>query len=391
MTPRCPAAPIILVASAFRRKCARSEPIFRAKPEATRFLGGVLVVILLASGCSGTTVEQVETTAAAPVTTITLAPQTVEAVVTASGTVAAAPGADWTITAPEPARIVELTKAEGDPVKTGDLLVRFEIPSVITEVATRRAEVQQAQARAENAQASVDRLTTLVQHGVAAQKELEDARRELAEARAAQAQAESASQSAAILASRAVVRARFPGVVAKRGHNPGDMVEASAADVILRVVDPTKLQVVAAVAIPDVTRVRVGRPVRILVPGTETSEGGKVLTRPAAVEPGGVAADVRISFDAPTHLPVGTPVRVEIVAEEHANALAVPVDAVIHDDADAYVMVAGSDNKAHKRKITIGLTTPKLVEATGGLKAGEAVIVQGQQGLPDGAAITIAQ
>ena len=50
-------------------------------------------------------------------------------------------------------------------------------------------------------------------------------------------------------------------------------------------------------------------------------------------------------------------------------------------------MVAGADNKAHKRKVTIGLTTPKLVEITGGLKAGEAVIVQGQQGLPDGADI----
>jgi multidrug efflux pump subunit AcrA (membrane-fusion protein) len=54
-------------------------------------------------------------------------------------------------------------------------------------------------------------------------------------------------------------------------------------------------------------------------------------------------------------------------------------------------MVAGSDKKAHKRKVTVGLTTPKLVEITGGVKTGEAVIVQGQQGLPDGAAINVAQ
>jgi membrane fusion protein (multidrug efflux system) len=51
-------------------------------------------------------------------------------------------------------------------------------------------------------------------------------------------------------------------------------------------------------------------------------------------------------------------------------------------------MIAGADNKAHKRKVTIGITTAKLAEITGGLKAGDAVIVQGQQGLPDGAAIT---
>jgi RND family efflux transporter MFP subunit len=348
----------------------------------------MLTALLVTGGCSKPTVEEVHTTAAAPVKTITVAPATLEGVVAASGLVTAAPGADWVITAPEPARIVEMPKAEGDRVKTGDLLVRFEIPARTAEVAQRKAEVDQARARVDNAQASVKRLTTLVEHGVAAQKELEDARRDLAEGQAALVQAEAGTQTAAELAARSIVRARFPGVIAKRAHNPGDMVEATSADLILRVVDPSKLQVVAAVPIPDLARVQVGKPARVMVPGAEEPEAGKVLTRPAAVEPTGVTADVRISFNAGTKLAVGTPVRVEIVAEQHPNALAVPVDAIIHEDENAFVMVAGSDNKAHKRKVTIGLTTPTLSEITGGLKAGEAVIVQGQQGLPDGAAIT---
>ena len=83
----------------------------------------------------GKTVEEIETTAAAPVKIITLAPATLGGIVAATGVVAAAPGADWVITAPEPARILELPKAEGDRVRTGDLLVRFEIPSATTDVA----------------------------------------------------------------------------------------------------------------------------------------------------------------------------------------------------------------------------------------------------------------
>jgi membrane fusion protein, multidrug efflux system len=351
----------------------------------------VLAISLVTVACSRKPVEELETTAAAPVKTLTLAPKTVEGVVSATGIVTAAPGADWTITAPEAARIVELPKAEGDRVKPGDLLVRFEIPSLSTDVATRRAEAQTAHARVENTQANVTRLTTLVQHGVAAQKELEDARRELAEARAALAQAESASQNAGVLASRTVVRARFSGVIAKRAHNPGDMVEASASDVILRVIDPSRLQVVAAVAIADVRRIEIGRPVRILVPGSDEPEIGKVLTRPAAVDPGGVTADVRVSFAGATRLAAGTPVRVEIVAEQHQNALAVPAEAVLHEDEETFVMLAGSDTKAHKRKVQIGLTTPKEVEIANGLKAGDVVIVQGHQGLPDGATIAITQ
>jgi RND family efflux transporter MFP subunit len=351
----------------------------------------VTVVALAAAGCGHQAVEELETTAAPAVRTVTVTAKTFEGVVSAAGLVSAAPGADWTITAPEPARIVEMPKAEGDRVKPGDLLVRFEIPSLSTDLAARRSEVQQAQARVENAQASVTRLTTLVEHGVAAQKELEDARRELAEARAALTQAESARSNAEVLESRTVVRARFAGVVARRTHNPGDLVEARASDVILRVIDPSRLQVVASVAIPDLARVRVGQAARIMVPGGEASEEGKVLTRPAAVEAGGVSADVRIAFDAPTRLAAGTPVRVEIVAEQHSNALAVPADAVLHEDDEAYVMVAGSDNKAHKHKVTTGLATPREVEITSGLNAGDAVITQGQQGLPDGSAITVAK
>jgi membrane fusion protein (multidrug efflux system) len=355
-----------------------------------RFAAAAALLAVL-SGCSKPAVEQVETKAAAPVTTLTLAPQVLEGIVAASGVVAAAPGADWTITAPEPARILELPKAEGDRVKPGDLLVRFEIPSMQTDVATRRADAQSAEARVENAQANVTRLTTLVDHGVAAQKELEDARRELAEARAALGQAEAAVRSAAVLESRTVVHARFAGVIAKRAHNPGDMVEATAADVILRVIDPSKLQVVAAVAIPDLPRVQVGRPVRILVPGAEEPETGNVLTRPAAVEPTGVSADVRIALSSTTRLAAGSPVRVEIVAERHQAALAVPLTALLREDEDTFVMVAGSDNKAHKRKVTVGLTTGKLAELTSGVKAGDAVIVQGQAELPDNADITVAK
>jgi multidrug efflux pump subunit AcrA (membrane-fusion protein) len=41
--------------------------------------------------------------------------------------------------------------------------------------------------------------------------------------------------------------------------------------------------------------------------------------------------------------------------------------------------------------VTIGLSTPKQLEITSGLKPGDAVITQGQQGLPDGSAITIAK
>ena len=85
-----------------------------------------IVITAAVTACGHKAVEDVETEAAPVVQTTTVAPRTFEATVSASGLVSAAPGADWTITAPEAARIVEIPKAEGDRVKPGDLLVRFD-------------------------------------------------------------------------------------------------------------------------------------------------------------------------------------------------------------------------------------------------------------------------
>jgi membrane fusion protein, multidrug efflux system len=83
-------------------------------------------------------------------------------------------------------------------------------------------------------------------------------------------------------------------------------------------------------------------------------------------------------------------VQVEIVTEQRPNVLAVPADAIVREGDAAFVFVAGADNKAHKRQVTLGLATPRDAQIVSGLQAGDKVIVQGQQGLPDGAAITTA-
>ena len=57
-------------------------------------------------------------------------------------------------------------------------------------------------------------------------------------------------------------------------------------------------------------------------------------------------------------------------------------------------MIAGGDNKAHKRTVTLGLTTHDRAQILTGLQAGDKVIVRGPDGfgaLPDGAAITVAK
>jgi RND family efflux transporter MFP subunit len=348
-----------------------------------------VVSLVAVGGCHETSIERVETTAAIPVA---VEPATVETFATrivASGLVTAGPGAELTIIAPEATRIAELPRAEGESVKAGDLLVRFEMPNLASDVAARRAAVAQASARLEAARANFNRLSSLLAEGVAAPREVEDAKRQQAEAEADLQQARSAVDAAVSLSVRAVVRAPFSGVVSKRFHNPGDFVEAAAGDPVLKLIDPARSQVVAAVPVSDLSRVILGHAAEIREPGRDAGEQGKVLTKPAQVDPAGATGDVRIAFAKPTALAAGTRVEVEIVGEEHPNVVVIPAAAVVNEEGEVFVMVAGTDQKAHKYPVAIGLSTRTKVEITSGLKAGDRVIVRGQDGLPEGAAITV--
>ena len=332
--------------------------------------------------------EETETQTPVAVAVETARTGSVREVIASSGLVGAAPGAELLVTAPEAARIVEMPRAEGDRVRPGDLLVRFEIPSLAAGAAAGRAEIEQAEARVENAKAARDRLSGLFERGVAARKEVEDAERELREANAALAQARSASGAANTLAGRTVVRARFAGVIAKRWHNPGDLVEPGTSDPILRVIDPNRLEVVAAVPVASLPRVAAGAPAYVVDPAGDRIDAA-VIARPAAVEPGTVTASVRLRPASAARLTAGTSVQVEILGPERAGAVLVPPAAVIHDGEASIVMTVDADSKAHRHEVEVGVVTGEAAEIRKGIKAGERVVVRGQNGLPDGASVTI--
>ena len=347
----------------------------------------MLLACTIASGCGHAATEEVATETVVPVTTAPAQLGSIRAVIHATGDVNPGPGADLIVVAPEPARISQIAKAEGDAVRRGDVLVRFEIPTLGAEAISKGADAAAAETRLQVAGQNQGRLRDLFERGVAARKEVEDADREVADAQAALAQAQAARNAAQTLEGRQTVLATFDGVIAKRFHNPGDQVEATASDPVLRVIDPGRLQVDASVAISDLSRIVVGATGRLILPMDAPQLPLKVAARPAAVEPGTAAAPVRMTFSSPHSLAVGTPVQVEIDAEEHTNVVLVPAEAVVREGEETAVYVAVG-GKAQRRPVVLGIVGKDRTEIREGVKAGESVIVHGQAGLPDGAAIT---
>ena len=347
-----------------------------------------MLALSVIAGCTHQTAEEVESETVVPVTTVPAATGSIRASINVTGTVTAAPGAEQLVIAPQPARIAEITKAEGDLVKAGDLLVRFEIPAMTADVATRRGELARAKARLDNARAAQTRAHDLFDRGVAARKEMEEADRELADAQAGLTEAEATLGASETAASQSTVHARFNGVVAKRMHNPGEVADATASDPVMRVVDPRRLEVMASVPIADVARVAVGAQARMANPTGTGDITLRVVSRPAAVDPGTAAVPIRLTFISPTTAPIGTPVQISINGEEHRDVVLVPTRAVVREANETAVFIASGD-KAERRAVTLGLSDDKQAEITTGVKSGEAVIVTGQAGLPDGAKIAV--
>src|SRR5262245_25602798 len=260
------------------------------------FVLGVVVGTLATAACSKPAAEETESEAPAPVKVEEATVGSIRAVIHATGVVTPAPEGELIVIAPEAGRITDIPRAEGERVAKGDVLVRFEIPSLTAEVQRQTAEVQRAQATLATAKANQTRQRQLFERGITARKDVEDADRTVADAEAAVGQAEASRAAAVTAAARATVRATFAGVIAKRFHNPGDVVEAAAGDPVLRVIDPRRLEVVASVPLSESPRVVVGARGWLKAGVTGVPDLAlRVISRPAQVEQGTASIPVRLA------------------------------------------------------------------------------------------------
>ena len=310
-----------------------------------------------------------------------------KAIIRTTGMVTPAAGSEFIVTAQEPGRIVELPAAEGDLVSRGDLLVRFDVPSAVAEASRHQADITRTQALLENARVAQTRARDLVERGIISRREMENADRDVADAQADLARADAARQASDAAAARAVVRAPFAGLIAKRLHNPGDIVQGLATDPILRLVDPDRLEVTVPIPAAEAPRVLPGAVARIT--SIPVPIRLVVTTRPAAA-PGSADATARLGFADGSPLPVDSRVDIEIEGEEHVGAVLVPLDAIVRTGTGTSVIIAAG-NRAERRVVTTGLADADSIEIVSGVEPGELVITRGQAGLAEGAVISVQQ
>jgi len=306
------------------------------------------------------------------------------------GTVVPSAAADWTVFAPETGRIAEFSKAEGDAVQPGDVLVKFEFTNADAELSARQAQVQAATTRLDEAKAALAKISAMYDRGYVPRNNLEASRNDVVLAQTALSHATEALDVAKSAADRGVIKAKFPGVVAKTFHAAGDLVSGLPTDPVMRVIDPTRTQVAMRVETAQVPLVQPGQRATVVSGTNPAGEQATVVSRPSVNDPAATSVEVRLAFVTPTTLPVDTPVQVEILVAERSNVVVLtPATLLKAEDGTSFVMIAGADARAHRRNVSVGLATRDRVEITSGLSAGERIIVKGLDQLSDGTPIAI--
>jgi multidrug efflux pump subunit AcrA (membrane-fusion protein) len=201
--------------------------------------------------------------------------------------------------------------------------------------------------------------------------------------------AEGHYRAAAALLSYSEIRSPIDGVVTDRPLYVGDLAVANQP--ILTVMNISRLIAKAHIPQSEAAVLKVGNPAELKVPGLDETVKGKVSLVSPALDPGSTTIEVWVEAAKPNPaLKPGMTVEVAMTAKSVKDALVVPAASVFkNSDGADYVLLAGSDAKAHQKVVQLGVRNKEFTQIAAGINTGDQVIISGGYAVPDGTQIKI--
>lgn len=277
-------------------------------------------------------------------------------------------------------RLATVQANVGDAVRKGQVLASFAREAVEAESLQARAALMQAEAAMENARADAERARSIQDTGALSRSQIAQY---LTQEKVAKAQFEAAQAAQAAVQlrlSHTQVLAPDDGLISARAATVGAVV--APGQELFRLVRQGRMEWRAEVTVEEATRLRVGQTAELSTPGGEAIRGKLRAIAPTA-DPRTRA--VLAYVDLPRHrdLRAGGFARGSFDVGQGA-ALTVPAASVVTRDGFSHVFVVDAASRALLRKVRVGRRLEDRVEVQEGLKADEAVAVQGAGFLNDG-------
>jgi HlyD family secretion protein len=416
----------------------KTKTIFEKRAELVIALSALALLLLISSGCGGKEQEK------EPVATVQTTPAQKAAISQTVTTQAVVFPIQQATVAPKiTSTITEFYVNRGSHVKQGDILAKLENRDLeAAEESTRGdleqadasytltinsglpQQIQKAQGDAAGAKAALDAAQkvydsrkTLFEQGAIPRRDLDSAQVALVQAQATNEQAqkqlfdlqrlgkeqaqkaalgskqsaEGKHSAAAAQLSYSIIKSPIAGVVTDRPLYVGDL--ATANQPILTVMNTSRLIAKSHIPQAEAAALRVGNSAEIKVQGLDDPVSARVTLVSPALDPGSTTIEVWVEAKEPDPaLKPGETVEVSMIAKTAKDAVVVPAGAVFKSaEGDDYVLVAGADEKAHQKKVQLGIRTKEQAQVVNGVNPGDPVITAGGYALPDGTKIKIEQ
>ncbi|NDY90380.1 efflux RND transporter periplasmic adaptor subunit [Ideonella livida] len=294
---------------------------------------------------------------------------------------------------------------EGGTVKAGQVLYEIEPDSYRVALASAQASVDRAQATLEAARLTAQRRAELMKVEAVSQQDLQDAQVAVKQAEADLASAKATRDSAQLNLSRTQVTSPIGGRVDVSSVTPGALVTADQATVLTTVRQTDPVQVDISQSSAELLRLKrdfaTGKLQKV---GAEDArirlvlEDGSVYPLPGKLRMAGVsvntttgAVTLRAQFPNPQgDLMPGMYVRAQLETGSVPEGLQVPQQALSRDSRGAAsVLVVDAAGVVERRAVTVNRAYGNAWLVSGGLKAGERVIVEGSQKVKAGDTVQV--
>lgn len=267
-------------------------------------------------------------------------------------------------------RVVEVNVTAGQSVKKDDVLVRLDDTDLKARQAQAEAGVAQAQAALDQATIEESRVRSAREKNAASTIEMEAATNALKAARANLERNRQALVEAETILEYATIRSPIDGTVVDKRINSGDTVTPGQVVVVL--LDPTRMQLVASVRESLSQLLSVGSPVSVQLDVLDHACTGTVSEIVPEAESASRTFLVKVTGPCPPGVYAGMFGRL-IIPTGTETVLLIPTSAVQHVGQLQCVDVV-TDGKRERRAVRLGRTFGDHVEALAGLSAGEEII-----------------
>jgi len=269
------------------------------------------------------------------------------------------------------AKVVQVNVTAGQRVTKGELLVKLDDADLVARLGQAESALQQAQAEMKKVQIDYDRLKKLMAEGAASRVEWDRIQTALEAAKARVRQSEEAVAEAKTLLGYATIRSPIDGVAVDKLVEAGDTVVPG--QVLVKLYDPNRMQVVAHVRESLARDLHVGEPIGVRIEAIGKTCEGRISEIVPEAKGASRTFAVKVTGPCPPGVYSGMFGRLVIPLGQE-QVLVIPEPAVRRVGQLTLVDVV-EDGKVHRRAVELGRRLAEGVEVLAGLRPGERVVV----------------